>query len=255
MNKRRLFALATAAAAVAACGGDFSFGERDDDDDGDDPQVRLIHAIPDGLNISLFRDNQPQDASVTNLPYRGASNYFETRRGTRTWDVRTATNPEVAVGSQAFDAREGHRYTLIALPIPGSLSEVALIDDPRHGGAQNDASVRVLSAAFNTDFFDVYITASNVNIANVAATLTAVGFRQAAPGSGAASLDIEDGSYVLRLTPAGSKTAFFSAPITLAPNTDWLLVPVPASLVPGDVRVLAVQSNSGAPATELINQP
>jgi hypothetical protein len=32
-------------------------------------------------------------------------------------------------------------------------------------------------------------------------------------------------------------------------------VPVPASLTPGDVRVLVVQSDSGAPATELVNRP
>ena len=76
-----------------------------------------------------------------------------------------------------------------------------------------------------------------------------------ASASGADSVDLEGGSYVLRLTAAGTKTPFFTAPVTIPKDADWLLVPVPGSLVPGDVRVLAIQSDMGAPATELTNQP
>ena len=82
-----------------------------------------------------------------------------------------------------------------------------------------------------------------------------MGYKQAAPASGADSIDLEGGDYMLRLTVAGTKTVFFTAPVTIPEDADWLLVPVPGSLTPGDMRVLVVQSDMGAPATELTNQP
>jgi len=144
----------------------------------------------------------------------------------------------------------------VAVPNAGSVTEAVVIADPYNKGlTSDDARVRVFSAAFNTASFDVYITPTAVNIANVPPTMTSVGYKQAAPASGADSVDLEGGSYVLRLTAAGSKTPFFTAPVTIPEDADWLLVPVPGSLVPGDVRVLAIQSDMGAPATELTNQP
>jgi hypothetical protein len=68
-------------------------------------------------------------------------------------------------------------------------------------------------------------------------------------------VDVEGGDYVLRLTAAGTKTVLFTSPVTLAKNADWLLVPVPASATPNDMRVLVIKSDDGAPATELLNQP
>jgi len=255
MNKRHLLALALVPALLlAACGGsDDSFDDRADIAD---PKVRLVHAIPGAPSVSLFRDNAAQAPDVTNIPYKGASNYFDTERGTHAWDVRTATTPAVAVGSQTFETHQGNKYTLLAVPDAGSLTEVALIADPYNKSlASDDARVRVFNAAFNTPSVDVYLTAPGVNIAGVAPNFPAVGFKQAAPASGADSIDLEGGSYVLRLTMAGSKTVIFTAPVTLPEDADWLLVPVPASVTPGDMKVLVVQSDLGAPATELSDQP
>jgi len=254
MNKRQLLALAVIPAMLAACGGsDDSFDDRADIAD---PKVRLVHAVPGGPNISLFRDNQPQPADVTNLPYKGASNYFDTDRGTHTWEVRTATSPAVSLGSQTFETRTGNRFTLIAAPNSGSLTEVVMISDPYNKSiTSDDARVRVFNAAFNTTGLDLYITAPTIDIATVGPTLGGAGYKQAVPASGADSIDLEGGNYTLRLTAPGTKNVFFTAPITLPRDADWLLVPVPASVTPGDVRVLVVQSDMGAPATELINQP
>jgi hypothetical protein len=253
MNKRQLLALTLIPALLAACGGsDDSFDDRADIAD---PKVRLVHAIPAAPDVSLFRDNEAQGAEVTDLPYKGASNYFDTERGDHVWDVRTATTPAVTVGSQTFNTGTGNRYTLIAVPGAGSATGVVLIADPYNKSVvSDDARVRVFHAAGNTGRVDVYITAPTVNIANVAPNLSA-GYQEAAPPSGADSIDLESGSYTLRLTAAGTKTVLFTAPVTIPEDADWLLVPVPDSVTPGDMTVLVVQSDMGAPVTELTNQP
>jgi len=254
MNKRQLLALAVIPAVLAACGGsDDSFDDRADIAD---PKVRLVHAVPGGPDISLFRDGAPQAADVTAMAYKGASNYFDTDRGSHTWEVRTATNPAVPLGSQTFETHTGNKYTLIAVPNGASITEVMMVADPYNKSiTSDDARVRVFNAAFNTPQFDVYLTATATNLNAVGPTLGGAAYKQAVPASGADSIDLEGGSYVLRLTAPGTKTVFFTAPVTLPKNADWLLVPVPGGLAPGDVRVLVVQSDMGAPATELVNQP
>lgn len=253
MNKRRLLALTLIPVFFAACGGsDDSFDDRADIAD---PKVRLVHAIPAGPNVSLFRDSQAQGAEVTNLPYKGASNYFDTERGDHVWEVRTTSTPAVTVGSQTFNTGTGNRYTLIAVPGAGSATGVVLIADPYNKSVtSDDARVRVFHAAANTARVDVYITPPTASIANVSPNLSA-GYREAAPASGADSIDLEAGSYTLRLTAAGTKTVLFTAPVTIPEDADWLLVPVPGSATPGDMTVLVVQSDMGTPVTELTNQP
>jgi len=254
MNKRHLLALALLPALLAACGGgDDSFDDRADIAD---PKVRLVHAIPGAPNVSLFRDNLAQASGVTNLAYKGASNYFDTEGSVHLWEVRTATTPPVTLGSQQFETHTGNRYTLIAVPDAGSLTEVVLIADPYNKSiASDDARVRVFNAAPNTAGVDVYITAPVVNIASVAPNLAGAGYKQAVPASRSDSIDLEGGNYTLRLTMAGTKTVIFTAPITLPKDADWLLVPVPASATPGDVSVLVIQPDSSTPSSELLNTP
>jgi hypothetical protein len=253
MNKRQLLALVVIPAMLAACGGGNSFDDRVNIAE---PVVRLVNAVPGGPNISLFRDNQAQASDVTNMPYKGASNYSDTDRGTHTWEVRTATNPSLSLGSQTFETSTGNKYTLIAVPDSGSVTDVALISDPFNKSLTSDnARVRVFNAAFNTPDVDAYITAPAIDINTVAPTLAGATYKQAVPASGANSIELEGGNYTLRLTAAGTKTVLFTAPVSIPKNADWLLVPVPAGVAPGDVHVLLVQSDTGAPATELVNQP
>lgn len=254
INKRKLLVLALLPAALlAACGGDDSL---DDRLGVADPKVRMVHAVPGAPNVSLFRDNQAQGAEVTNLPYKGASRYFDTSTDTRVWDVRTATTPAATVGSVTFETHRGNKYTLIAVPSAGSLTDVVRIDDPFEKGVTSDnARVRAFNAAFNAANVDVYLTAPTTDIATVGPTFAAVGFKQAMPASGANSSELEGGAYTLRLTTAGTKSVLFTSAVTLAKNADWLLVPVPASLTPGDMKVLVIKSDDGQPTVELSNQP
>ena len=248
-----LFAL-TPLLLVAACGG----GDESLDDRLGlaDPKVRLVHAVPLAPNVSLLRNGGAQAGDVTNLPYKGASRYFDVESGTAQWNVVTATTPAAQVGGVSFDAQRGKKFTLIAVPDAGSVTTVSLIVDPYNVPITTDtARVRLFNASFNAPNFDVYLTGPAVNITTVAATFPAVGYKQAVPASSANSSALEGGTYTLRITTAGTKTVIFTTPITLAQNADWLLTTVPGSVAANDVRVLVIKSDEGAPATELVNTP
>jgi len=114
--------------------------------------------------------------------------------------------------------------------------------------------VRVFDAAFNTSAIDVYLTLPGVDIATVTPQFANVGVEQAMPASGADSTEFEGATYVLRITAASSKTVLFKAQITIDKNADLLLLPLAASVTPGNMTVLSVTSNGNAPI-ELTNQP
>lgn len=240
---------------VAACGGS-SDDSLDDRLNIADPKVRLVHAVPLAPNVSLFRADVAQAGDVTNLPYKGASNYFDVSNTSAKWDVRTATTPALPVGSVTFDASRGRKYTLLAVPDAGSVTEVVLIDDPyTRGIATDNARVRIFNGSFNAASVDVYLTAPGADLATATPNFGAVGYKQAAPATGINSSEIEGGAYSLRITTAGTKTVIFTSPVNLAKNADWLLTSVPGSVTPNDVKVLVIRSDEGAPSTELVNTP
>lgn len=248
-----LLALAPALLVAACGGGDESL---DDRLGVADPKVRLVHAVPLAPNVSLLRNGGAQAGDVTNLPYKGASRYFDVDSGTAQWNVVTATTPAASVGGVSFDAQRGKKFTLIAVPDAGSVTTVSLIVDPYNVPLTTDnARVRLFNASFNASNFDVYLTAPTVDINTVTANFPAVGYKQAVPASSANSSALEGGTYRLRITTAGTKTVIFTAPVALAQNADWLLATVPGSVAPNDVRVLVIKSDEGAPATELVNTP
>jgi hypothetical protein len=254
-NANKLLIAITPFFLLAACGGS-SDDSLDDRLGLADPKVRLVHAVALAPNVSLFRNDLAQAADATNMPYKGATNYFDVSGGSARWDVRTATTPAAAVGSASFDADRGHKYTLIAVPDAGSLTEVVLIDDPYNKNLVSDnARIRVFNGAFNAASIDVYVTAPGADLATIAPRFAAVGYKQSAPATGANASELEGGVYSLRLTTAGTKTVIFTASIDLLKNTDWLLTSLPGSVTPGNVKVLVVKSDEGAPATELTNAP
>lgn len=248
-----LLAIAPALLLAACGGGDDSL---DDRLNVADPKVRLVHAVPFGPNVSLFRNDIAQAGDVTNLPYKGASRYFDVPVQSQRWDVRSTNAPITTIGSVAFDAQRGNKYTLIAVPDSGSLTAVALIEDPFNKSiASDNARLRMFNAAFNAASVDVYLTAPAADIGVATPTLSAVGYKRANPVSGADSVEVEGGVYRLRLTSAGTKNVIFNTTLDLAKNADWLLTSVPGSVTPNDVKVLVVKSDEGAPATVLSTTP
>lgn len=256
MNYRLpLLLAAVPLALLAACGG----GSNDNFDDRvglAGPKVRLVHAVPLAPNVTLLRNNVTIAPEVSNLPYKGASKYLEVSNTSDQWSVRTETTPSLSLGTLSFNADRGHKYSFVAVPNAGSVTEVVRIDDPFNKSLTSDnAHVRVFNAAFNAASVDVYLTPQGADLSTLTPTFAAVGYKQAVPATGADSTELEGGGYSLRLTTAGTKNVIFTAPVDLAKNADWLLTPVPGSINPNDLRVLIVRADEGAPATELTNTP
>jgi hypothetical protein len=247
MNKMIKLLLACAPVLfIAACGG----GDDDLDDrlDVADPNVRLVHAVPLAPNVSLFRNDVAQASDVTNVPYKGASNYFDVSVAEDTWAVKTTVG-NVTVGTATFAAARGNRYTLVAIPGANATTELINIRDPYNKSLTTDKGrIRVLNAAFNQADIDVYLTEPNTDIAAQTPAFPSVDFRASSPATGNDSIEVTAGNHVywLVITAAGSKTPLFRAPVTVGDNADWLVTVLPDT-------VLVVAANSSTPATELDN--
>jgi Domain of unknown function (DUF4397) len=249
----RFLSLALASAAlVAACGG--SDDDNIDDRTGTaDPKVRFVHAVPGGPAVTLQR-NGAAESSVTSVDYKYANQYYDVSTEAYTFSLRTATG-NIEVATSSLSTERGHKYTLLALPTDSG-AELLTIDDPYNKSvASNNARLRVVNASLNAQPFDVYVTAPGADLATLTPQMSNVGYKQAVPGTRANAVDVEGGSYVLRLTPTGSKAAFFTAAVAVPQNGDWLLVTLPEDATPttaNAVRVLRVRADDSDDATEEI---
>lgn len=239
---------------IAACGGgDDSFDDRADIAD---PKVRLVHAVPLGPNVTLYRADQSVAPESSNLPYLGATNYMDVSTGTARWDVRT-TSGNITLGTQTFDASRGNKFTLVAVPAASSLTEVIAIRDPYNRSLTNDNGfVRVLNAAFNAPDVDVYVTAPGADINTATPNFASIDYRAVDPASGSDSREFAGNNpYQIRVTPAGSKAVVFNTTVTLGNRADWLLNIVPNGVSTNNIKLLRVTTDSSTPAVELTNTP
>ncbi len=251
-NAFKLLLAAAPVMLVAACGG----GDDSIDDRLDiaDPKVRLVHAIPAGPNVSLYRNAELQ-SDVNDVGYKFASKYFDVSTSPADWIIKTKVG-DVEVGRASFNPDRGNKYTLVALPGEASSTGVLLIADPYDKElTANNGRVRVVNASFNASSVDVYLTGTNVDIATVGPTFANVGYKAAVPASGSNSTDFTAGNYQLRVTKAGTKDVILNAPLTIQQNADVLLLTLPQTVLVNDVKVLQVVADNGQPSTEIVNQP
>lgn len=254
-NPLKLLVPLVSAVLLAACGG----GSDDSFDDRvgiADPKIRLMHAMPLGGAVSLYRNGAAFATATNGLAYKSASAYADAQTASDLWSVRTDTTPTVEVGSVTFNADRGHKYTLIAIADTNPTTSLQMIDDPFNKSlTSSNARVRVFNAALNAQNLDVYLTpTTTTDIAAVTPTFAGIGFKRAVPATGSDSLEVAGGSFKVFVTTAGTKTVIFRATVTLDDNADWLMLPVPDSVTPNDIRVLVAKSDSGAPSTELTNE-
>jgi hypothetical protein len=251
----KALALVATTTLVAACGG----GDTEDRLDLRDPVVRLLHAVPGGAPVSLFRQDAVQ-GDATDVPYKDVTRYYDVSNNSATWSVRATSTSTVALSSVDVNPEQGNRYTFVALPgtTAGAVDLVA-IDDPYDKGLTTDrARVRALHAVPGAPAVDVYLIQPAQDLNTATPTYSGLAYKSALPASGADSTEIPGGTFRLVITAAGTKTVVFDAPtVSIANNADWLLVAIPGSGAAGDaVRVLVAQGNDDQNGTtvELLSQ-
>lgn len=246
------FTLAASTALVlTACGGGGS-GGIGDQLNLSSPSARLVNAMPAGPALQLYRNADLQTDAGTPT-YEQSSKYFETVTATSTWSVRDASTG-MQIGSTSVAAAGSTRYTLIAFPNTTTGADLVQISDPYDVSLTADnARVRVVNGSPNSSTFDVYMTAPGVDINTVSPTLASIAYEQAMPASGSDSYSFPGATYELRLTLAGTKTVFFDGTFSAASNDDVLLMTLPNSDVPGDVKVLDIPSANDEQNSEILN--
>jgi Domain of unknown function (DUF4397) len=248
---RLLFVGVASAGLLAACGGSDD-DSADDRADIADPKVRFVHAVPGGPAVTLQR-NGTDETGATGVDYKYASQYYDVDTEDYTFTLRTADGA-TELDTLEFNADRGNRFTIVALPTDAGAEIVSIRDPYDKSLTSDDARVRVLNAAANAGSFDVYITGVDDDLADPteAADLADIGYKVVKPDSGNNSIDLEGGSYRLRLTPTGDKTTvFFNAVVEVPENGDWLLVALPEdAATPNSVRLLLVKSDDSDDATD-----
>jgi hypothetical protein len=221
--------------ALAACGG----GDTDDRLDIADPAVRFVHASPIAPNVTLFRAAVAQP-DVTNVPYKFASDYFDTDSTAADWTVKTVQG-DITVGTVTVNPSRGNKFTIVALPASNTESSVYLIEDPYNKPLNSDnARLRIMNASFNASNVDLYLTAvgADISAAGVNPVVAATAYKTAGPASKTDSINLPGGAYQATVTVAGTKTVLFKGPLTFADNKDLLLITVPDSILPGAIKLL-----------------
>ncbi|AJW46843.1 MULTISPECIES: DUF4397 domain-containing protein [Ralstonia] len=243
-------------AVLAGCGGG-------DDDIGQiigtsSPQYRTVHANPFIQNVDFGVNGTVR---IANVGFKNVSNYFGIDATATTATVSNAgSNSPLA--SATFNPVNGHRYTALAIVgANGTATNLSIIDDPYDKSILSDkARVRTFNASYNAPNVDVYVTAPNADLTNVAPTMGGAAYGAASPASTQDSIYVDGGTYQIRVTTAGTKNVIFSSqPFSLANNADWLITTLPAggigAVTPNNIRVLVAQANGASQtASELPSQ-
>ncbi len=242
----KLAILASTAFALTACGGNdvaqaLNLGA---------PQARFVNAVPGSQTLALYRKGDLQTSAGTQ-GYEGASKYFDTVNVTSTWDVRDAA-AGTELGTTSMRVENETRYTIVALPGPGTMYNLLQISDPYGNAVTSNARVRIVKGDSVEGTMDVYVTAPGADISGMTPTMAAVASQSPSPASGADSYSLASGIYQIRLTSAGTKTVFFSGALNVGDHDDVLLVTLPTSDGLG-VKVLDIPSGSDEANSDIAN--
>jgi hypothetical protein len=155
-----------------------------------------MNASPDSPSLRVFVGNVEID---DNLPFRAASAYHRIDEGFDDVAVfASLTNDLLLEGVPFFAERRDH--TIIVLDSVQFLDAVLLTDD-NSPPAPNDFKLRFVHASPSADAVDAYMTAPDADLASAQPAFAGVAF-----GGFAGYASLPQGTFQLRVTPAGSKT-------------------------------------------------
>lgn len=172
-------------AVISACGGD---------SDSSDANVRILHNSPDAPAVDALVDGE---RVVEGATFPNATGYIPVEAGARRVSV-APTNTETFVIDSTLRLEADTRYTVAAVNKVASIEPLLLVDEtsPPSSGK---AKVRVVHGAPSAPAVDVYVTPPGAPLNQP--TLRGVLFKQFSD-----YLEIDAGTYQVRVTPTGTKT-------------------------------------------------
>ena len=165
---------------------------------GGDAYVRVVNASMDYASVDLYLDDKLKIASTG---YESASSYLKVDSDSYDVEFRRSGSSG-ALGSYNTDLEGDERLTWLVLGPSGDFQVIA-IDESRDPADKDESLLRVVNAASDAGSVDVYLTDATTDLDDVSPDYSAVA-TDALAGEGLVNLDA--GTYRLRVTAAGSKT-------------------------------------------------
>ena len=175
------------------------------------------------------------DEVLSDVPYLADSDYLAASAGDHNLKVNAAGTATTVIDADVTLA-DGTDYTVIASGLVSEITPIVLEDDNSTPEAGN-VKVRAIHGAPSAPAVDIYVTAPGADIEAVVPVLTGVAF-----GDVADYLEVPEGDYQVRVTPAGTKTvAIDSGALTLESGEvrTAIAVDAPGGGAPFDILLLA----------------
>lgn len=210
----------------------------------DDPEistVQVIHASPDAPAVNVLANGS---VLLQSFNFGNVSQKTELDAGIFNVDVQAllpdSTTPSV-IGPTDIDLAKNTNTLVIAVNTVANI-EPLIITRQDENVRSDKTRVNIIHAAPNAPQVDIYVTAPDADLANSSATATAA-FKDSS-----GELEVDSGSYQIRITPANSQTVVFdSGTIELPGGGDLAILALENTLTGSSpVQLLIAGDTSGA---------
>ena len=210
----------------------------------DDPEkatVQVIHASPDAPAVNVIANG---NALLQSFNYGNVSAKTELDAGTLNVDVQALladmTTPSV-IGPTDLELEKNTNTIIIAANSVANI-EPLIITRNDAGVASDKTRVNIIHAAPNAPQVDIYLSAVDADLSNSSITATAA-FKDSS-----GELEVDSGTYQIRITPAGTQTVVFdSGAVELAGGSDLAILAIENTLTGSSpVQLLIASATAGA---------
>jgi hypothetical protein len=161
--------------------------------------VRVVHDSPDAPPISVIVNGNVTTPLVPSLAYEAFTPYASLTAGSVAVEITPASNTGSALINQTLNLEPGTVHSIYAVGDLANLQTLVTRDYDRRYATQ--AKLRIIHGSPSAGLVDVYLTPPGTSIASVEPTYQAVPFL-----TDTGFVSYAAGSYVLTITPTGSKT-------------------------------------------------
>jgi hypothetical protein len=160
--------------------------------------VRVVHAVSDAPAVDVLLNNAK---AIPGLKFPEFTDYAKLTPGAYNVKVAAAANNSVVVINADLNLTAGSFYTVLATGSLGgnTITPLVLADNPRR--VATAAQIRLIHGSTLAGNVDIYVTA-NSDISTASPAFSNVPFK-----AETGYVSLTPGSYVVTVTPTGSKTA------------------------------------------------